>query len=225
MEPVLDWREYFTPPKQEEFYGELSKVEILTKMLNSIDHFDTASGSFEMYYANSNTKMNIDYELSISEPSGGYVKTNSNVNGETFTRENSYQDVYFSSAPLSIDNAFSINEDGDQVTESRWYPPIEEAANSLFPYDIASNYTRELASWEIENQNENVLDHNAIVILGQLNSTEKTRADTFRFWVDKDSGVLIKYETYNKNGEIVDYLHPSKLEINQPVDTSKFKKQ
>jgi hypothetical protein len=43
-----------------------------------------------------------------------------------------------------------------------------------------------------------------------------------RFWVDKDTGILVKYETYNSAGEIVDYLSPTKLEINVPVDSKKF---
>jgi hypothetical protein len=214
----------YTPPKQEENYKEMSKEEILTKMLNTVDHFETAKGEFELYYANSDTKMNVEYELSIREKSGGLVKTTVNVNGEITTRPFSYKDVYRETPPLKIEDTFQINEEGDQVTDIRWSPPIQEAENSLFPYEIASNYTRNLSLWEIEKQNEELLGHNTLVIKGVLNNyaSNKSQSNTFRFWVDKESGVLVKYETYNSNGEVVDYLYPVKLEINVPIDTQKF---
>ncbi|MCM3364992.1 hypothetical protein ACTQ5K_22890 [Niallia sp. Sow4_A1] len=212
----------YTPPIQEENYEELNKEEILTKMLNSIDYFDTASGTFELYYANSKTKINVDFSLSIREKSGGAINSKINVDGETRTIKSSYKDLYIASKPLSIKEYFNTDVNGEDVTESRWFPPIEEAANSLFPYDIASNYTRNLDDWEIESQNEPILGHNSLVIFGEMNNVEKSKATNFRFWVDKDSGILIKYETYNKSGDIIDYLHPSKLEVNKPVDISLF---
>jgi hypothetical protein len=215
----------YIPSKQEENFKELSKETILKKMINSVDYFETAKGEFELYYSNSNTKMNVKYELSIRERAGGIVKTTINMDGESTTRSYSYKDVYKESSPLNIVDAFYVNKEGDQVTKTRWRPPIEEATNTLFPYEIVSNYTRNLTLWEIEKQNEILLGHNTLVIFGKLNdyAGKKSKSNTFRFWVDKDSGVLIKYETYNANGEVIDYLHPKKMKINSPVDTSKFK--
>jgi outer membrane lipoprotein-sorting protein len=215
----------YTPPQQDEYFVELTKEEILTKMLNSVDHFETAKGEFELYYANSNTKINVQYELSIRENSGGVVTSEYEVNGEKNKRVYSYKDVYTPSPSLKIEDAFSININGEQVTDSRWRPPIQEASNSLFPYEIASNYTRNLADWEIEKQDEQLLDHNTLVLKGNLNpyAAQKGRANSFRFWIDKDSGVLIKYETYDRSGEIVDYLHPLTLKINTSVNVDRFK--
>jgi outer membrane lipoprotein-sorting protein len=214
----------YTPPQQDEYFEEMTKEEILTKMLNSVDHFETAKGEFELYYANSNTKINVQYELSIRENSGGIVTSEYEVNGEKNKRMYSYKDVYTPSPSLKIEDAFSININGEQVTDSRWRPPIQEASNSLFPYEIASNYTRNLADWEIEKQDEQLLDHNTMILKGNLNpyAAEKGRANSFRFWIDKDSGVLIKYETYNRSGEIVDYLHPLTIKINTSVNVDKF---
>jgi outer membrane lipoprotein-sorting protein len=215
----------YTPPQQDEYFEDLTKEEILTKMLNSVDHFETAKGEFELYYANSNTKINVQYELSIRENSGGVVTSEYEVNGEKNKRIYSYKDVYTPSPSLKIEDAFSININGEQVTDSRWRPPIQEASNSLFPYEIASNYTRNLPDWEIEKQDEQLLDHNTLVLKGNLNTyaAQKGRANSFRFWIDKDSGVLIKYETYDSSGEIVDYLHPLTLKINTSVNVDRFK--
>ena len=46
----------FTPPAQEESYKDLTKEEVLTKLLNTVDYFHTAIGKFEtydVYYDNS----------------------------------------------------------------------------------------------------------------------------------------------------------------------------
>jgi outer membrane lipoprotein-sorting protein len=111
------------------------------------------------------------------------------------------------------------------MTMTRDCPPIGLAQNSLFPYEIASNYTRDLEKWEIEKQNEELVGHNTLVLSGELDSyaSDKTKSATFRFWVDKDTGILLKYETYNSSGEVVHYLHPKKLVINQKVDPKKHK--
>lgn len=215
----------YTPPQQDEYFEDMTKEEVLTKMLNSVDHFETAKGEFELYYANSSTKIYVEYELSIRENPGGVVTSVYEINGEKDTRIYSYKDVYNPSPSLKIEDAFSINNNGEQVTDSRWSPPIQEASNSLFPYDIASNYTRNLSDWEIEKQDEKLLSHNTLVLKGKLNTyaAQKGRANSFRFWIDKDSGVLIKYETYDSNGEIIDYLHPLTLKINTSVNVDRFK--
>lgn len=103
-------------------------------------------------------------------------------------------------------------------------PPIGIAQSSLFPYEIASNYTRDYNNWEIEKQNETLLNHNTIVLKGKLNrnSSNKQGAKTFRFWVDKDSGILVKYELYDETGNVVSFLHPLELKVNVPVDTKVF---
>nr|WP_249365451.1 sigma-E factor regulatory protein RseB domain-containing protein [Cytobacillus citreus] len=120
---------------------------------------------------------------------------------------------------LRLDQAFSTAFDGNPLTNYRERPPFGTANETLFPYEIASNYTRDLSKWEIEKQNEELLGHNTLVIKGTKNHRD---FQSFRFWVDKDTGILVKYETYNANGDIVDYLHPTKLEVNVPIDSKKF---
>lgn len=120
---------------------------------------------------------------------------------------------------LTLEQAFSIAPDGNPLTIYRERSPLHLANATLFPYEIASNYTRDLSKWEIENQNEELLGHNTLVIKGNINHRDSR---SFRFWVDKDTGILVKYETYDAKGELVDYLHPTSLEVNVPIDTKRF---
>jgi outer membrane lipoprotein-sorting protein len=232
----------YVPEKKEEYFGTMTKEEILTKMINTIDNFETAKGSFEE--STQNNKMIVDYELNMKNPIGGYSKTVSK--GETkpeteivyydnstiwsISKEtNSYRKIGYNPTAtcctLTIDTAFSEDVEGIDMTSYRDRPPIGLAQNSLFPYEIASNYTRDLERWEIEKQDEMLLGHNTIVLKGQLNSyaSEKHSSQTFRFWVDKDTGILVQYETYNDQGEVVNYLHPKELLINVPVEINRLK--
>lgn len=231
----LDSETEYVPPVQEENYDDMTKEEILTKMINTVDYFKTASGQYKMHYGHIPAEYEVEYNISIGEIPGGVSKTTEAVNGkkvvnseyylggsvwslseETKTfREFKYADYDNFGQPITLDEAFS----GNDVTYYRGRPPIGVANETLFPYEIASNYTRDLNSWEIEKQNEELLGHNTLVIKGN-----KIHRDfqSFRFWVDKDTGILVKYETYNSAGEVVDYLHPTRLEINIPIDSKQF---
>lgn len=50
----------------------------------------------------------------------------------------------------------------------------------------------------------------------------KGTTDTFRFWVDIDTGILVKYETYDTDGQLTSYLHPESLEVNVPIEARDF---
>ncbi|MEK3822251.1 hypothetical protein MKY20_24520 [Cytobacillus sp. FSL W8-0315] len=229
----------YVPPKQEENYNEMTKEEILTKMINTVDYFETATGEFKMHYGHSPGFSVVEYAIGLKNLSGGFGKRtsmvgkNQEVTSEYYTEgtvwtvfeqtksytESKYGEESRRGTPLKIEDAFSVDSEGNNVTTYRERPPIGVANETLFPYEIASNYTRDLNKWEIEKQNEELLGHNTLLIKGTKNHRD---FQSFRFWVDKDTGILIKYETYDDNGDIVDYLHPINLEINVPIDSKIF---
>jgi outer membrane lipoprotein-sorting protein len=231
-----------SPAAKDEYYKDMTKQEILTKMLNTIDHFESAKGSFEEF--THNTKRRVEYELDMGKVKGGWGKSTSTYQKEVNSKMNYYdQDNVWvidektqslreagyshpsTCCTLTLKEAFTKDSAGIDMTMTRDRPPIGLAQNSLFPYEIASNYTRNLDKWEIEEQNEELIGHNTLVLSGELDSyaSIKTQSNTFRFWVDKDTGILVKYETYNSTGDVVHYLHPKQLLVNQKVDTEKHK--
>jgi outer membrane lipoprotein-sorting protein len=237
LEPSNEKTAYI-PSKQEENYDEMTKEEILTKMINTVDYFETAIGEFKSFSGGDPGYTVIEYAISLKNQPGGYGKRTHTENGKNDTFYEYYKDGTVwnlieqihtyrqmsysegrSSGTLKIEDAFSTDNEGINVTKYRERPPIGSANETLFPYEIASNYTRDLSKWEIEKQNEELLGHNTLVIKGTKNHRD---FQSFRFWVDKDTGILVKYETYNSAGDVVDYLYPSKLEINVPIDSEQF---
>jgi outer membrane lipoprotein-sorting protein len=228
----------YIPPKKEENYDEMTKEEILSKMINTVDYFETALGEFKSFSGGDPDYTVIEYAISLKNQPGGYGKRTYTKNGKNeifyeyykdgtvwnlIEQTHTYRQMSYSegsnSGTLKIEDAFSKDNEGTNVTKYRERPPIGSANETLFPYEIASNYTRDLSKWEIEKQNEELLGHNTLVIKGIKNHRD---FQSFRFWVDKDTGILVKYETYNSAGDVVDYLYPSKLEINVPIDSEQF---
>ncbi|MDZ5471434.1 hypothetical protein SM124_06700 [Bacillus sp. 31A1R] len=236
----------FTPPKKEESYEDMSKDEVQTKLLNSIDHFETASGKFDwhnVFYDDSESHSTTEFKISLNERIGigGYVNS-LDENGNAWMRmyinnrkiwylhddRKSYQEEQFKftrkKGTITMNDVYKINKEGIVEESLREHPPIGNAALTLFPQVMTVNYTKEQDLWEIEKQNEEVLGHNTIVLKGKINpKTERMlKMNTFRFWVDKDTGILLKFEGYDAKGNLTCYLHPEWLDINIPLDSKEF---
>lgn len=246
----------YSPPLQQEVSENLTKEDVVQKLLNTVDYFHTAAGSFEEYvlfYDDSESTTMVEFELSIKNKIGGYEKLvnlmDENIMGYSqivkeyvynhekiwtlYDKDKTYLENTYEPqserTPTTIEDAFSIDLDvlyeENKVFRER---PIGASGMSLFPYEKVSSYLRNMQLWEIENQNEVLLGHNTIVLFGKMDeqviakTKMKATTDTFRFWVDKDTGILIKYETYDVNGKLTSYLHPDRLDINIPVDLNTF---
>lgn len=237
----------YNPPKQEENFEDMTKEEVFTKLLNTVDYFHTAEGKFEWFtrFNDLSTSTNtVEFKISVKDPIGGYGKltdifpggkgsstTEGYYNGQTqwildhnrnTYRETTYQ-LDSSKRSFTIEDALSISIKDVYDAKFREHPPSGWEALSLFPYQMTATYLRNMDQWNIEKQNEEILGHNTVVIEGKLTgeAREKVRIDAFRFWVDKDSGILVKYEGY-WNGDLTNYLHPESIEINVPIDMKEF---
>ncbi|RFB18685.1 hypothetical protein DZB84_00045 [Bacillus sp. HNG] len=216
-EKDIQQNEVIVPPSQEENYKDMTKDEVYKKLLSS-GKFDTVKGEYDIQTViHDGTKMssNVKYSMGLSPLKGGYSVEAYNQGDSVANTITYYKE----------DTLWTLDSVSKTYSERRYrnsVPPI--AQSSLFPREITLNYLKSLDNWEIEIQNEKILTHNTIVIKGNLNeyAAEKHSAETFRFWIDKDSGVLLKYETYNGKGEVVDYLYPKELQINVPIDTKMF---
>lgn len=243
------------PPQQHENYDNMEKEDVLIKLLNTVDYFQSASGKFETYdkyYDNSTSNANIDYKISLKNVIGGYEKIinipdEKVVGAQTTTQEMFYDDkkiwridntekTYHASdyefepskGIVKPENVFSIpiNKIYDSEDKFRERPPSGASGISLFPYEMVAKYLRYNKLWEIEKQNEELLGHNTIVLHGSIDKSNveimQPEMKSFRFWVDKDTGILLKYEFYNEQEEIVSYLHPESLTVNAAIDSKQF---
>ncbi|KPL60953.1 hypothetical protein [Rossellomorea vietnamensis] len=233
-----------THPQPKESDEIMTKEEVLHKLFNSVDYFETAAGEFEVYYLSKST---VKYKVRNKGVVGGYEKVidypdpknprSKEMVSKTYYNKNhvwhldldSMEYVKFGIMPeknipiVKADDIFKMNPDGileyDTMNIFRETPPNMLAGISLYNYTYIAKYLRPENEWSIEKQNEKLLGHNTLVIAGTLDDslvdTMQPDEKEFRIWVDKDTGIMVKNEIYSDTGELVSYLHPKSLVINK----------
>jgi hypothetical protein len=207
---------------------------------------------YDKYKDNSTSKVEVEYKISLKNLVGGYEKIinipDEKVTGSKITTNEWF---YNNQSIWNIDNdtktyvtyeyetkgkrevvnpkdvfLLPIRKLYDSEDKFRESPPSGISGLSLFPYEMTAKYLRFDSLWNIEKQNEEVLGHNTIVLRGSIDKSivnfMQPDENSFRFWVDKDTGLLLKFEIYNEKGEIISYLHPESLSVNVPIDSKRF---
>jgi outer membrane lipoprotein-sorting protein len=97
------------------------------------------------------------------------------------------------------------------------------ATEILFNQNIALGFLEDYSKWKIDSE-EQLNGFYAIVLSGELESNykEKHKAETFKIWTHKDTGIMLKMEEYNKQGKVVYSIATQNLELNKPVDYNKI---
>jgi outer membrane lipoprotein-sorting protein len=240
-----------TPPKDDESKRDLTKEEVVAKLLNTVDNFDTAEGEFEsfsIYPDGSTIVTTTEFIVSTNNNFRGFERTTEKLseggtssneviyNGKKIWRKESMGKSYTSCdyQPIQSTETYTTPEEAFSVPLEDLYKPntklrerpliSSDASRTLFPYENASSFLKDTNNWKIEKQNEEISGHNTIVLYGQFTQEVKDwlKDEAFRFWVDKDTGILVKYEIYDKDGVVTSYLHPTRLEVNVPVDEAAF---
>ncbi|WP_341301533.1 hypothetical protein MHB44_02955 [Lysinibacillus sp. FSL H8-0500] len=216
----------------------LSKKEILYRMLNTNDYFKTAQGAY--VYQNPFTEQEIYYKVRMEKGDlAGYekeVNKQMNITRITIVNNNKLVTLHeeqkkyemsgigisLNEGSISLEEVFGKDLHGSSIIKYRERPPI--ASDSLFPFEIAANYLQDESQWEIEQQEEKYLGEKVIVIkgdLGALNS-EKHQSVSFKLWVHKSSGILMKMETYSPEGNVVNSLVTQKFTLDKSIPSSEF---
>jgi hypothetical protein len=237
-----------------ENFEDMSKEDILMRLLNSVDYFETAAGTFETFdsfYDGSTSKTKVEYKYSNNGVIGGYEKVinypdENNPNSEGNENEYYYNNGLMWTLDVNlkeyVSQTYELNGKKDKVNandvfhidlyklydseeEFRERPPVN---GNLFYYEFVAKYLRYEDQWDIEKQNEKVLGHNTMVIYGDIDESiretnfAQPSEKSFRIWVDKDTGIIMKREIYNNVGDVISYLHPSALVINKIYDEKEF---
>ena len=222
-------------PVHDDSYN-LNKKEILYRMLNTNDYFKAAQGAYvyqtpfiekEIYYKVRMEKGNLGgYEKAVTKETNNSVITILNSN-KLLTLNEAQKEYHVSGISLneesiSLEEVFRKDLDGSSITTYRERPPI--ATDSLFPFEIAANYLREESQWEIEQQEEKYLGEKVVVIKGEFDAlnSEKYQSVSFRLWVHKSSGILLKMETYSSEGNVVDSLVTQDFMLDKSIPSSEF---
>lgn len=209
----------YKPEKNDEMFADMTKEEVLKKMLTTKENFKTVKGRFEQY------------NRSLGQWEVEYQIINNGKNSKGYSRIYKPMDVPFESTYFNHDTIWSINEK-ERIYSNKSFSgnsTIEDlvglAKDSLFPSEIANTFMGDSANWDIEAQNDELNGHNTIVIKGKLdgNLSEVLNSSWYRLWIDKDTGILVQYETYRDDNALINFLYTKELRINDPIRENSLK--
>ena len=105
-----------------------------------------------------------------------------------------------------------------QATYERNDPNYLMAPDSIFPKQIAMSFLSQMNLWEIVDE-ETLFERNVVIIEGEFEDYFKNKynAETFKLWVDSETGILLKYEAYTTTGDVKDYIRTQQISINQNI--------
>ncbi|WP_371068856.1 hypothetical protein [Sediminibacillus sp. JSM 1682029] len=194
---------------------QLTKKAIKKLMMHAEENFTTAKGEFTYHRSTIDLNEEVQFRLSLEDPFGGYA-TSRSIDGGS---ENNY---YFNEDFIweldESDRTYFKTENQDRK------PGLKPVTQSLFPRHMAMNYLASMDLWSIEEQNAELNGRKVFIIAGELSDygKEHNAADSFRFWVDKETGILIKYEIYGMDGDIIDSLYTITLEVDEDLEEFEY---
>ena len=202
------------------------KTDIYNKMLNSIDFFNEVEFLVETSMVTENIstikfQTNIDKGYSyqaLIEKGVVITETYCNPNDEYLmyvdNREKTFGyelGVYNRSdtpyIPLSERILTNETDNLPCYTYRRNITNCPLASYSLVPQEIAYSYLANFDLWDIVNENTVYLNRECIEIKGKTKPyfSEKHNSDTFTMLVDRETGILMKFEGL-KNNQISQYI-------------------
>jgi len=218
---------------------ELAKQSIQDKMLNSVDYFKNAKGSFRYYIKKSNIDDTVTFNVNLNGKPGSYVKTINNQDQSsietTFDGDNRLNvdnenktytvdpvleaDSNSPTPPKSAKGRYLKGQDGFII--SRDPANMGQASSVLNNQYIALGFLEDYNKWEI-NEDDEFLGLPATVITGELPDMYKERFDgeLFKIWVHKDTGIILNLEIYDDSKEIVNNIKLNDIKLNTNKITS-----
>lgn len=199
----------------------MEKEDVRSLMLNAANHFNSAKGIF--VFKDEFLSETLEYEVSSNE--GAYIKTKidkQDINNALEKKVLDKTEIFNGNQLLTLYEESKKYELSDLLNEE--HPFVGTAEKSLYPNDIAEIFLKDEKRWVVGNHTTTFLDRKAIQIKGEFDEENsiKFAASTFRLWVDKETGILLKMELTNKKGRVIESLETKKIELNQSVDKNKF---
>lgn len=233
--------EYKIDPALVKKYSKNTKENIYHKMLNTIDFYNSASGSFKTSMLSKESETTVNYEVDFNNETSYEKSVSSNENTEvynvnsklyTFDNNSKTKNVVMSGynksecPEIPDDERVTIEEDGYNCYYYRNNPTnIPGSCFSLVPQEFAFGFLNDFDLWDISGTTT-YLNRDCVVIKGTTESSygAKLGTNTFEFIVDAQTGILLKYEGYDSSGNISDYVTTTEFSLDEKSAESKISK-
>lgn len=211
-----------------------SKTEIQERLLNSYHFFDKAKGSFVYISANSGMNVQVDYKLKWTDKKVQYHAKITDRASEV-GHEIGYSDGEFTTIDhgekvfesfkwdindkgefKQIDDVYVTHQDG---SKEYVYPNtnlnLGMAEKSLHAKEIAIGFLENQDLWKVH-ETQPLLGREVVVIDGTFDEYYQDKlGSAYTLWMDRNTGILLKYETYGDNGQTISSLYTTEFKVSE----------
>lgn len=228
--------------------GDIDKEEIVYKMLNSIDNYDTAKGTYKdiHLYEGQMLETNTTFQWDLNEGKCYQHQTAPHSDGYSYIvcdGTKFYNLVVNDKIGKIEDESFGVDkrqrvqrdlskeriklgENSEVLDVERGDYPHIGVKRILFPQNLIKELLVRNTDWSLNHKTENILGRPTSLIQGNIKITKGVTtqgADSFKLYVDRSTGVILKYELM-KNNDIIRNVFFTELEYNIKLDDKYFKK-
>lgn len=214
----------------DEFFNSMSDKELICyKILNSIDFYNTAQGTYtegneidkqyttNKYYAdidNRKTRLILDsnYEVLVNNDKRYWIDKNK----KTYKESEVFYEKDDNIAKLKVEDRYKetivTREDGEF---------LDILSVTLFNQSETANSLKNFDNWSIA-ENISYLNREAVKINGNFNIVGKTDEKTFQIIVDSNTGIILEKKTFNTQGNLVTSFETKEILIDKEIDDNIF---
>lgn len=210
-----------------------AKSYIYHQMLNSIDYFSNAEGSFTFMLGSSSLPADIQFQTDMKKGTSYERLCQQGYPASEFFVENSIRysvhgkfqliEKDFIAEPLEFEisdnDRVVLLDDGENLTLNR--NDLTNLAfssnNCLFPQQYATCDLSDFENWSVTGISQ-VLDRTCITLKGK-NDDKKY---SYTYTIDLNTGIMVEYEEFDNSGTLTGYIRVNELSVDKGVDVKAF---
>ncbi|WP_341301530.1 hypothetical protein MHB44_02935 [Lysinibacillus sp. FSL H8-0500] len=213
----------------------VSVEEIKHKMLNSIDNYETVSGTYHTYLKPLGIDTLSNFEIDESRNPGSYIEEIDNKTGYSIVRQSDgkqFAEINHKAKEYMVATVVNQSKEFD-TSKPRAFKNTNDQMEYIYRPDPAVAYNdvtfpQVYAFWLEDNITsitpDTHLNRDVNVIKGKLSKdlSEKRKSKSFEMWVDNKTGVLLKLIDRNSEGEVINKIEVTSIEFDINPNNSKL---
>ena len=215
--------------------GLSTKATVYDKMLNTVDYFESADGTFVSNMIDMKSESTVEFFTDIPGKLS-YEKMYDAVNDVETIYKGDYVSTYNNTAKtvlnlicaeneediekLAGENRVSVEKDGNKCYYYRHNSTnLPYAKLVLLPQEMTFGLLSDFSLWSL-NGNIEYLGRNCIVVMGTTSEEYRNKLNTteFKMYIDENTGIILKYVGFDVNGELSGYIDMQNINIDSDVD-------
>ncbi len=224
----------------DEFFNSMTEKELMCyKVINSIDFYNNASGTYKKNNNISDEFLEIKYYVDV-ETNKSYIIMNDNnqvlikdnkkfwmdKNKQTYKEYKIINEKDNDIPKLKVKDRFDDKEGFISRSDGNFLDLLGE---TLFGQNAYAYGLEFFDKWEIDEETT-YLNRGAIKISGEYNYVGKTQEEKYNMVIDKATGIVLKYESFDNDNNVVNSLETTEIHVDEgiskdifEIDLSKYK--